>query len=380
VDRPGHYVGETLNQVRHGQGKYVFNNTFFAYEGDWLEGVKHGKGKLSMRDGGYYQGDFVNGEITGKGERLWSNGNVYVGEFENGELSGSGQMKYADSRRYTGQWCENKYEGKGTMHSGEGDIYTGHFHLHKRHGDGEQVWSDGRRYEGGWVASKPHGHGTMKYADGSVYEGQYYHGQRQGQGTYTHISGISYSGLWIQNEIPPEEFASGMAFVGSTEIEISQGESFSIELAVLHPSGNVMEGDTGRMLEAQVGLLSVPKGDKSCKIKNEDVGSTTFKTPFGEVKEANIAEITRNPRSGEYEEMSEKNESPETVSDEKDRGASRAGYDYITLPTPVPTSPTHLTHCGHASWVNVCIPANRPDDPQKGKYICVNSSIHSLLQ
>ena len=38
VDRPGHYVGETLNQVRHGQGKYVFNNTFFAYEGDWLEG------------------------------------------------------------------------------------------------------------------------------------------------------------------------------------------------------------------------------------------------------------------------------------------------------------------------------------------------------
>ena len=39
VDRPGHYVGETLNQVRHGQGKYVFNNTFFAYEGDWLEGT-----------------------------------------------------------------------------------------------------------------------------------------------------------------------------------------------------------------------------------------------------------------------------------------------------------------------------------------------------
>ena len=25
-------------------------------------------------------------------------------------------------------------------------------------------------------------------------------------------------------------------------------------------------------------------------------------------------------------------------------------------------------------------PASRPDDPQKGKYICVNSSIHSLLQ
>ena len=40
--------------------------------------------------------------------------------------------------------------------------------------------------------------------------------------------GITYSGLWIKNEIPPEEFAAGMAFVGSTEVEIYQGESFSI--------------------------------------------------------------------------------------------------------------------------------------------------------
>ena len=37
-DRPGQYIGQTLNQVRHGHGKYIYNNTFFAYEGDWLEG------------------------------------------------------------------------------------------------------------------------------------------------------------------------------------------------------------------------------------------------------------------------------------------------------------------------------------------------------
>ncbi|KAL5255960.1 hypothetical protein ACHWQZ_G011243 [Mnemiopsis leidyi] len=357
--RPGQYIGQTLNQVRHGHGKYLYDNTFFTYEGDWLEGVKHGKGKLSMRDGGYYDGDFVNGEITGKGERLWSNGNIYVGEFEQGELCGTGQMKYSDGRRYTGQWTGNKYEGKGTLHSGEGDIYTGHFHLHKRHGDGEQVWADGRHYEGGWVANKPHGHGTMKYADGSVYEGQYNHGLRQGQGTYTHVTGITYSGLWIKNEIPPEEFAAGMAFVGSTEVEIYQGESFSIELAVLHSSGNVMEGDTGRELEARVGLLSIPKGDKNSKIKNEiESSSVTFETPFGEVKAANIAAVSRkDPRLEEYEELSEKNESPE-VSDEKDRTGSRAGYDYINLPTPTPTSPLQSTHCGHASWVNVCIPGH----------------------
>ena len=42
------------------------------------------------------------------------------------------------------------------------------------------------------------------------------------------FSGITYSGLWIQDEIPPEEFSAGIAFVGLTEIEICHGESFSI--------------------------------------------------------------------------------------------------------------------------------------------------------
>ena len=36
--RPGQYIGQTLNQVRHGHGKYLYDNTFFTYEGDWLEG------------------------------------------------------------------------------------------------------------------------------------------------------------------------------------------------------------------------------------------------------------------------------------------------------------------------------------------------------
>ena len=36
--RPGRYIGQTLNQVRHGQGKYVYDNTFFAYDGTWVEG------------------------------------------------------------------------------------------------------------------------------------------------------------------------------------------------------------------------------------------------------------------------------------------------------------------------------------------------------
>lgn len=79
TQKPGTYVGQTLAQVRHGEGSYIYKNQFFQYVGDWVEGVKHGKGTFIMRDGGYYRGDFNNGEISGKGERKWSSGNCYTG-------------------------------------------------------------------------------------------------------------------------------------------------------------------------------------------------------------------------------------------------------------------------------------------------------------
>ena len=53
---------------------------------------------------------------------------------------------------------------------------------------------------------------------------------------YTNVhphSGIVYTGLWINNEIPPEEFASSMAFLGSSEIDIYQGETFQIGKLVI---------------------------------------------------------------------------------------------------------------------------------------------------
>ena len=57
------YTGETKGQVRHGKtilihssifvsckvflllgkGVYIYENSFFKYEGQWNEGVKHGK-------------------------------------------------------------------------------------------------------------------------------------------------------------------------------------------------------------------------------------------------------------------------------------------------------------------------------------------------
>lgn len=41
-DRRNYYVGETLNQMRHGYGVFFYKNKFFRYEGDWVKGKKHG--------------------------------------------------------------------------------------------------------------------------------------------------------------------------------------------------------------------------------------------------------------------------------------------------------------------------------------------------
>jgi hypothetical protein len=38
------YIGEMRNNIRDGYGVYVYENSFFRYEGEWKNGKKHGKG------------------------------------------------------------------------------------------------------------------------------------------------------------------------------------------------------------------------------------------------------------------------------------------------------------------------------------------------
>mgnify|MGYP001810716255 CR=1 FL=1 len=57
--------------MRNGYGTYIYENSFFRYEGEWLNGVKHGRGILRMNDGSYYEGQFYNGEIEGDGRFVY---------------------------------------------------------------------------------------------------------------------------------------------------------------------------------------------------------------------------------------------------------------------------------------------------------------------
>jgi hypothetical protein len=54
------YIGEFLNDLPHGTGKYTFH-TGESYEGEYEKGIKSGIGKYTYADGTIYEGKYSNG-------------------------------------------------------------------------------------------------------------------------------------------------------------------------------------------------------------------------------------------------------------------------------------------------------------------------------
>lgn len=52
------YIGDWMDDKRHGNGKYVYYSTDESYEGEWKEGMKHGRGIALYAYGETYKGDF----------------------------------------------------------------------------------------------------------------------------------------------------------------------------------------------------------------------------------------------------------------------------------------------------------------------------------
>jgi len=162
---------------RHGQGSYLYSNSFFKYEGDWNQGLKHGQGRLMMGDGSIYEGEFANGEISGQGTMTWANGKTYTGEFLNGEK-----------------------EGHGVLHLPDGEIYEGEWHRNLREGQGKLLKSDGSVMQGEFTRHQPNGHIIIDYPNGDNYTGNVNMNIKEGNGTLTAPSlGYIYSGEWQNN-------------------------------------------------------------------------------------------------------------------------------------------------------------------------------------
>ena len=116
---------DPVTKLRHGQGVYTYENSYFQYKGEYDNGQKHGNGVLLMKDGSRYEGEFVDGEITGRGERTYPDGSLYNGAFKLGEKHGYGEVTYVRTGEwYKGEWNLNIRQGQGTLFSKDKNTYT----------------------------------------------------------------------------------------------------------------------------------------------------------------------------------------------------------------------------------------------------------------
>ena len=56
-----------MNDNMHGKGKLYYKNLTIKYEGDFANGKREGKGKYITKDGEYYIGEWLNDLKHGKG-------------------------------------------------------------------------------------------------------------------------------------------------------------------------------------------------------------------------------------------------------------------------------------------------------------------------
>ena len=128
-DNGNYYIGEMLNDNRHGKGILYYKNGNIKYEGEFVNGKKEGEGTYTDKNGNYYSGHWSKNKKNGKGKLCFKNNNIlYEGDFVNDKFQGIGKYIDEDGDYYIGQWLNDKKHGKGKEYYKNGDIkYDGEF-------------------------------------------------------------------------------------------------------------------------------------------------------------------------------------------------------------------------------------------------------------
>ncbi|CAD8105076.1 unnamed protein product [Paramecium primaurelia] len=151
------------------------------YVGEVINDLKHGIGKEYLENGDCYSGEYRNGKPNGKGKYYWSNGNYYEGDFENGLRNGYGiwQSQTKNGMNcYKGYYANDKKCGEGIFEYANGTIYTGNFLEDKRCGYGQIIWTDKAIYKGYWRDGLMDGEGEYQY-DQLILKGNWKQNQLQ---------------------------------------------------------------------------------------------------------------------------------------------------------------------------------------------------------
>ncbi|XP_070806438.1 MORN repeat-containing protein 3 [Pituophis catenifer annectens] len=156
------YIGEWLDNVKHGKGTQIWKKSGAIYSGDWKFGKRDGFGTYSIPDPvtkdykKVYSGWWKNDKMWGYGVKFYSEGEYYEGEWAWGKRHGWGRMYYKDGAIYEGQWYEDQPGGQGMFRCKNENRYEGSWKDGKKHGPGKFIYLDtGQLYEGYWVADIP---------------------------------------------------------------------------------------------------------------------------------------------------------------------------------------------------------------------------------
>ena len=147
------YEGDIKNMKKEGKG--IEKNKEYTYLGSFSDDLKHGQGKIIYNEiEEFYEGEFSNGKLIGHGKYQWANKCTYEGEFLDGNMHGKGIYKWPDGDMYEGQYVNNIKEGYG-----------------------EFSWKNGKKYKGEYQGGKPHGKGIIIDKNGERFEVEYSNGK-----------------------------------------------------------------------------------------------------------------------------------------------------------------------------------------------------------
>lgn len=88
--------------------------------------MKHGRGEIVYKNGDKYIGEYMNDMKHGYGKFEFSqSGLVYYGQWSNDQINGIGTLSGTNNQFYNGEWKDGKYHGKGQKKYKEGSTYDG---------------------------------------------------------------------------------------------------------------------------------------------------------------------------------------------------------------------------------------------------------------
>ncbi len=186
------YRGAMRGSSLHGKGEYV--SKAFKYDGEFREGLKHGQGKYEWDNGDRYEGQFAEDRPDGKGMYRFSTGDTYEGEVKAGVIVGRGVYVAKNGDRFEGSFVDGKPHGIGVYRFASGDRYEGEMSSGRIQGRGRYFSGNGDRIEGSFADGKPQGRGVYHFSNGDRYEGDIQGASLTGQGTYFYASGLKYEG------------------------------------------------------------------------------------------------------------------------------------------------------------------------------------------